>query len=72
MKLCIRIVRDEQGRYLAACPSLPGCVGRGSTRDDAQKKLDEAIRGYIAAVNNFVPEHLVQEVVEVEEGQLIA
>lgn len=72
MKVCIRIVRDEQGRYLACCPSLPGCVTRGNTREDAQKKLDQAIRGYMAAINNFVPEHLIQEVVEAEEGQLIA
>ena len=72
MKLCIHIGRDEQGGYLAACPSLPGCVTRGVSRDDARKKLDEAIRGYIAAVSNFVPEHVVQEVVESTEGQLIA
>jgi predicted RNase H-like HicB family nuclease len=45
---------------------------RGATRDDAQRKLDEAIRGYLAAVGNFVPEHLTQEVVEATEGQLIA
>ena len=64
MKLFIRIVRDENGEYLGICPSLPGCVSRAQTRQQAQRKLDEAIRGYIAAVSNFVPESLEHEVVE--------
>ena len=63
MKLCVRIIRDSHG-FTALCPSLPGCVSRGSTRDEAKENLDEAIRGYIAAVNNFVPERLDHEVVE--------
>jgi len=65
MRLAIRIVADEHGGYMAICPSLPGCMSRGTTRDEAKDKLDEAIRGYIAAVNNFIPENLIQEVVEV-------
>jgi predicted RNase H-like HicB family nuclease len=65
MKLCIRIVHNEQGDYTALCTSLPGCVSRGRTRQEAKEKLDEAIRGYIAAVNNFVPERLSHQVMEV-------
>jgi len=65
MKLCVRIVRNDAGGYTAQCPSLPGCTVRGSTRQEACERLDEAIRGYIAAVNNFVPEHLDHEVVEI-------
>jgi len=65
MKLCIQIGQDEQGGYTAVCPSLPGCISRGGTREEAQTKLDEAIRGYIAAIGNFVPEHLDHEVLEV-------
>ena len=63
MKLCIQILKNGGG-FKAACPSLPGCVSRGSTREEAQRNLDEAIRGYIAAMSNFVPEHLEHEVVE--------
>ena len=65
MKLCVRIVQDHRGRFTALCPSLPGCISRGLTRDEAREKLNEAIRGYIAALNNFIPENLMQEVVEV-------
>jgi predicted RNase H-like HicB family nuclease len=65
MKLCIRITVDSEGTYTAVCPSLPGCSCRGRTREEAKERLDEAIRGYIAAVSNFVPENLQHEVVEV-------
>ena len=66
MKLSIRIIRNEKGEgYTAICPTLPGCMCHASTREQAKEKLDEAIRGYIAAVSNFVPEHLVHDVLEV-------
>ena len=64
MKLTVRIFDNESGGFTAVCPSLPGCCSYGGTREEAKQKLDEAIRGYIAAVNNFVPENLVQEFVE--------
>ena len=64
MKLTVRIFDNEQGGYTATCPSLPGCCCRGTTRDEAKHRLDEAIRGYLAAVGNFVPENLAQDLVE--------
>ncbi len=64
MKLSIRIMPNDRGGFTAVCPTLPGCVSKGETLDDAREKLDEAIRGYFAAVNNFVPEHLPPEIVE--------
>jgi len=64
MKLSVRIVRDGAGGYIAVCPSLPGCTSRGDTREEAHRHLDEAILGYMAAVNNFVPEHLEHDVIE--------
>jgi predicted RNase H-like HicB family nuclease len=64
MTLHIRIVSDRGG-YMAACPSLPGCMTRGSTREEARTKIGEAIVGYLAAVNNFVPDNLPHKVVEV-------
>jgi len=64
MKLAIRITDSDQGGYKAWCPSLPGCCCRGETQEEARRKLDEAIRGYLAAVGNFVPENVIQELVE--------
>jgi len=63
MKLCVRIMKNEKGDFTAVCSSLPGCVTTGQTREEARERLDEAIRGYIAAISNCVPPHQL-EVVE--------
>ena len=65
MKLCIKIIRNEQGGYTAVCPLLPGCETRGQTCEDAKKRMDEAVKGYMAAMNNFVPDVVQQEFLEV-------
>ncbi len=65
MKVSIRITRNEQGGFTAVCPSLPGCKSSGQTREEAQQKIDDAIRGYLAAMSNFVPDNVQHEVVEV-------
>ena len=65
MKLCVRIIENGRGEFTALCPSLPGCMCQAQSREEAFERLDEAIRGYMAAVNNFVPEDLTREVVEV-------
>jgi predicted RNase H-like HicB family nuclease len=36
----------------------------GGTREEAREKLNEAILGYVASLNNFVPENLGPELVE--------
>lgn len=66
MKLCVRIIQNDQGGFTASCPSLPGCRSMGNTRQQAQEKLNEAIRGYIASIGNFVPEQLDREMVVIE------
>jgi len=65
MKLCVKLYRDSNGYYIAQCPSLPGCFAIGKTREEANQKIDDAIRGYIAALSDFVPERLEHEVLEV-------
>ena len=64
MKLAIRIIDNEQGGFTATCPSLPGCRSTGGTKQEACEKLNEAILGYIASINNFVPENVSPELVE--------
>ena len=64
MRLAVRIFNNEEGGYTAVCPSLPVCCTRGGTREEAREKMDEAIRGYMAAVSNFVPENVIQDPVE--------
>jgi len=43
MKFNITIDRDEDGVWIAECPSIPGCVSQGKTKDAALKNIQEAI-----------------------------
>ncbi len=40
----------ESGYWVAECPSLPGCVSQGKTKEDAIQNIREAIEGYILAL----------------------
>ena len=44
------ISRGEDGYWVAECPSLPGCLSQGRTREDAIENIKEAIEGYVAAL----------------------
>jgi predicted RNase H-like HicB family nuclease len=40
----------EDGWWVAECPSLPGCVSQGKTKEEAIEHIKEAIRAYVAAL----------------------
>ena len=40
----------EDNYWIAECPSLPGCITQGETKEAAIKNIKEAIQGYIAAL----------------------
>ena len=44
MKFLITIFRDEDGMFVAECPSIPGCVSQGKTEREAEKNVQEAIK----------------------------
>jgi predicted RNase H-like HicB family nuclease len=55
----------EDGFWVAECPSLPGCVSQGQTREEAILNIREAIQGYIAALEKDglqVPEERFQAI----------
>jgi len=37
----------ESGYYVVTCPSLPGCISQGKTRQEALENIKEAIQLYI-------------------------
>ena len=43
MKFIVTLDRDEDGMWIAECPSIPGCVSQGSTREEALDNIREAI-----------------------------
>jgi predicted RNase H-like HicB family nuclease len=44
MKFLVNIDRDEDGVWVVECPSIPGCVSQGSTKDAALASIQDAIR----------------------------
>ena len=53
---------------LVECPSLPGCVSQGKTREEALKNIEDSIKGYIQSLkkhNEPVPPPVTEEVIEI-------
>ncbi len=46
------IYRGEDGFWVAECPSLPGCVSQGESREVAITNIREAIDGYILSLQD--------------------
>lgn len=44
MKFLITIFQDENGVFIAECPSIPGCVSQGKTEREAEKNIQGAIK----------------------------
>ena len=42
----------EDGYWVVECPSLPGCVSQGMTKEEAIENIREAIREYIGALED--------------------
>jgi len=69
MKYRVRIETDEDGVFVATCPSLPGCLSQGQTREAAMANIREAIRGYVESLEKHgepVPPPIDEEIVEVD------
>jgi len=43
MKFNITLDRDEDGVWISECPSIPGCVSQGKTKQEAVENIKEAI-----------------------------
>lgn len=43
MKFVVTLDRDEDGIWVVECPSIPGCVSQGKTKDEALANIKEAI-----------------------------
>ena len=44
MRFVVTIEMDEDGIFVAECPSIPGCVSQGETREEAIANVQDAIR----------------------------
>lgn len=68
LKYRVLLEQDEDGAYVAECPSLPGCISQGKTRAEALRNIHDAIQGYIESLNKHnepVPPSIQEEIVDV-------
>ena len=40
----VTIDRDEDGVFVVECPSIPGCVSQGKTKEEALENITDAIK----------------------------
>ena len=48
MTFTITLVQDEDGVFIAECPAIPGCVSQGTTPEEAETNIRDAIRQCLA------------------------
>jgi len=68
MRYRILIEQDEDGMFVAECPSLPGCISQGKSRREALQNIGDAIRGYLESLkkhNEPIPPSIEEEIIEV-------
>jgi predicted RNase H-like HicB family nuclease len=54
--------------YIAECPSLPGCISQGKTREEVLLNIQDAIKGFLESLekhNEPIPPPIEEEIVEV-------
>jgi antitoxin HicB len=68
MKFRVIIEQDEDGIFIASCPTLPGCISQGKTRAEAYNNIREAIQGYLESLekhNEPIPPPITEEIIEI-------
>lgn len=67
----VLIYPGEDGYWVAECPSLPGCISQGETKETAVQNIREAIELYIECLEKdggansilIIPDNLVKQVI---------
>ncbi len=66
MKFVVVLEKDEDGYIVAECPSLPGCLSQGQTREEALENIKEAITGYLTSLRKHGEPLPETEVTQIE------
>jgi predicted RNase H-like HicB family nuclease len=61
MKYKVVLHKSEEG-YAVSCPALPGCWSQGETETEALENIQDAIREYLAALEDMTRDEQVREV----------
>lgn len=69
MRFRIVIDQDEDGKFVANCPTLPGCWSQGDTREEAKRNIGDAIEGYLESLRKNgdpIPPPITENVIELD------
>jgi len=61
----VEVEQEEDGRWSADIPALPGCAAWGYTREEALEALQEGAQAYLEVMpehNNPLPQEAEEEV----------
>jgi predicted RNase H-like HicB family nuclease len=61
MRYKVVLQRSDEG-FSVSCPGLPGCWSQGETEQEALENIQDAIREYLAAVEDSLKSAEVREV----------
>ena len=61
MKYKIALYKSDEG-YSVSCPGLPGCWSQGTTEEEAVENIQDAIKEYLAAIDELVQDGELREV----------
>jgi predicted RNase H-like HicB family nuclease len=56
------VVQESEEGFSVSCPGLPGCWSQGATETEALENIQDAIREYLAAIDDLVIGQDVREV----------
>lgn len=56
------VVQESEEGFSISCPGLPGCWSQGATETEALENIQDAIREYLAAIDELVIGQDVREV----------
>jgi predicted RNase H-like HicB family nuclease len=61
MRYKVAVQRSDEG-FSVSCPGLPGCWSQGDTEEEALQNIQDAIREYLAAVEESLKSKEVREI----------
>jgi predicted RNase H-like HicB family nuclease len=56
------LLHESEEGFSVSCPGLPGCWSQGKTEEEALENIQDAIREYLAAVDDLMQGKDVREV----------
>ncbi len=61
MRYKVALQKSQEG-FSVSCPGLPGCWSQGATEQEALENIQDAIREYLAAIEESLKKDEVREV----------